>query len=103
MPTRARSLTAEEHQMAILTAEARRVAHTVSSYGVLTRRQLEVLSGARFWNRGRFSRALELAQERGLIRHLGYGLYIPASHTSAGRAATDEGQPSGHPAPRRNV
>jgi hypothetical protein len=83
MPATTQTVITDKHQAAILDAEARRVAHTLTSYGVLTRRQLEELSGARFWNRGRFSLALELAQERGLIRHLGYGFYASVTHNDA--------------------
>jgi hypothetical protein len=77
----------DEHQAAILDAEARRVARTLMSYGVLTRHQLEELSGAQFWNRGRFAHAVELAQERGLIRDLGYGFYAPMTQTAKGPVA----------------
>jgi hypothetical protein len=68
-----------ERRAAVLEAEGRRLAHVLTRYGVLTRHQLAELSGARHWARGRFLRALELAEERGLVRHLGYGLYAPAS------------------------
>jgi len=64
---------------AILDAEARRLARVLARFGVLTRQQLAELSGARLWTRGRFSRALELAEKRGLIRHLGCGFYAPVS------------------------
>lgn len=69
------ALLSRKHQAAILDAEARRLARTLERYGTLTRHQLEELCGARRWTRGRFSRALEIAQERGLIRHLGLDFY----------------------------
>jgi hypothetical protein len=65
------------HQGAILDAEARRLGRTLMSYGVLSRRQLAKLSGAGHWSQGRFIGALERAEERGLIRPLGFDFYAP--------------------------
>jgi hypothetical protein len=70
-----------ERRAAVLDVEARRLEHVVARYGVLTRHQLAELSGARHWARGRFLRALELAEEHGLIRGLGYGLYAPRANS----------------------
>jgi DNA-binding MarR family transcriptional regulator len=61
----------------VLDVEARRLAHTLTSYGVLTKVQLMQLCGAERWSRGRFSEALTRAVDHGLVRHLGYGLYAP--------------------------
>ena len=73
---------AESHRTAILDAEARHLAHTLASYGVLTRHQLARLSGADHWVEGRFSDALELAEKRGLVRQLGSDFY--AAPTTVG-------------------
>jgi hypothetical protein len=66
-----------DHEAAMLGAQARRIARTLMAYGVLQRRQLAELSGAAHWTRGRFLRALELAEQQGLIRHIGFGFYAP--------------------------
>jgi hypothetical protein len=85
--TESLSIMSPRHRLAILTVEARVLARTCARYGVLTRRSLAELSGAYRWTRGRFSLALALAIEQGLIRELGLGFYapqspIPASATS---------------------
>lgn len=64
-------------RLAVLNAEARAVARTCASYGVLTRSQLVELSGARRWARGEFSYVLAHAVENGLVRDLGFGFYAP--------------------------
>ena len=66
-----------EHRAAILEAGARRLANTLTRYGALTRWQLDELSGARMWQRGRFSRALDVGIHAGMIRDLGCGFYAP--------------------------
>ncbi len=76
----------QDHQAAILEAEARRLAHTLDCYGALTRCQLARLSGADRWSRGRFLRALDLAEQRGLIRDLGHEFYAPVSFPRASSA-----------------
>lgn len=69
------------HDAAIVDAEARRLAHTLASYGgVLTDRQLVKLSGARHWSSGAFSLALGRALETGLIRDLGLGFFASPVH-----------------------
>jgi hypothetical protein len=82
-----------ERRAAVLEAEGRRLAHVLTRYDVLTRHQLAELSGARHWARGRFLRALELAEEHGRIRDLGYGLYVSNSATG----------PSSSPRPSQHV
>lgn len=74
---RSLSIESRDHLAAIADCEARRLAHTLSGYGVLTRWQLAELSGARTWQRGRFARALEVGIEEGMIRDLGCGFYAP--------------------------
>jgi hypothetical protein len=89
------ALESREHQRAILNAEARRLARTLARYGVLTRRRLAELSGARRWQRGRFSRALAVAIQGGLVRDLGRDFYTTVPATSAGaRAAPSAGTPA---------
>jgi hypothetical protein len=74
---------ARDRPAAILAAEARCLACTLDSYGVLTRWQLAELSGSRSWHDGGFSIALELAIKRGMIRDLGLGFYAPSRPWSA--------------------
>jgi hypothetical protein len=57
-----------DHVAAIVEPEARRLAHTLGCYGVLTRWQLAELSVARRWQPGRFVDALDSGIERGMIR-----------------------------------
>lgn len=76
----------ERRDDAIVDAEARRLARTVSSYGgVLTDRRLLELSGAGHWTGGGFSAALARALEAGLLRDLGLGFYA-SSPPPASRA-----------------
>ncbi len=76
------------HQQAVLDIEARRLARTLSSYGVLHGKQLLTLAGAHHWSRGRFSQALSRAVDQHLIRSLGAGFYAPAPNaTSTGLVA----------------
>jgi hypothetical protein len=82
MPTGTSADVTDARRAAILEAEARRLAHTVTRFGVLTRGRLAELSSARLWSRGRFNRALELAEQHGLITHLGYGFYAPGSDSA---------------------
>jgi hypothetical protein len=71
--------TSERHRRAVLDAEARRLAHILTSYGVLTTERLFELSGAERWRSGRFAGALAHAADAGLIRDLGLGFYAPSA------------------------
>jgi hypothetical protein len=73
---------ARDRRAAILAAEARRLACTLDSYGVLTRWQLAELSGSQSWHDGGFSLALELAIKRAMIRDLGLGFYAPSGRSA---------------------
>ena len=75
--------TDSRHRGAVVDAEARRLARTLTRYGVLTSRRLFELSGADRWTSGRFSVAVARAVERGLIRELGFGFYAPPPAGSA--------------------
>ncbi len=62
-------------QSGLLDYEARLIARTVASYGVLGRRQIYALTHADRWRGASFRTACALAVERGLIRQLGPGFY----------------------------
>jgi hypothetical protein len=80
-------LESQEQRTAILDAEARRLAHTLARYGVLTCWQLAELSGAHRWQRGRFSHALSTAIEKEMIRELGCNFYAPSQPSPTNRNA----------------
>jgi hypothetical protein len=61
------------HRQALLETEIRCLVRTLRSYGVLTERQLEELSGARHWHHDRLRQALEEGVRRGLLRRPGAG------------------------------
>jgi hypothetical protein len=61
------------HRKALLETEIRCLVRTLRSYGVLTERQLEELSGARHWHHDRLRQALEEGVQRGVLRRPGAG------------------------------
>lgn len=81
----------------LLDSEARRIARTVCSYGVLERTRIYELTEASRWRASSFDRACELAVRRGLVRDLGLGYYAPptrprqaADPTSARKTTTED-------------
>ena len=63
----------QEHERAVLVAEARALALTLSSYGILTCDTLEDLMRARRWRQGSFHQALAAAVQMGLIELRPFG------------------------------
>jgi hypothetical protein len=93
------------HDDALLCEAAHRLVDTVAPYGVLTRRDLETLSGAEDWRSVAFEHALQRAIEDGALVRLSGDLYeIPASEgapptSSSGRHGVP-GSPSTASQPR---
>lgn len=78
----------------LLAYEARRIARTVCSYGVLERQRIYEMTDASRWRAASFDRACELAVQRGLIRDLGLGFYAaPTRPVRPATAAKDEKRP----------
>lgn len=69
----------ERHDVAVVQAEARRLAHALRPFGVLRKDQLKVVARAASWHEGSFDRALRAAVEAGEIERLPFDFYRPRS------------------------
>jgi hypothetical protein len=72
------------HGDALLHEAVQRLVDTAAPYGVLTRQNLEILSGADRWHSVRFEHALRWAVEHGMLRRLSADLYeVPTTNPGA--------------------
>lgn len=72
------------HEEAVLREAAHRLVDTAAPYGVLTRQNLETLSGAARWHSVTFEHALRWAVDNGMLRRLNADLYeVPPTNARA--------------------
>jgi hypothetical protein len=67
--------TSDQHHLAVVQAEARRLAQSLGPFGVLSKDQLKVAARATRWHEGSFESALRVAVESGEIERLPLDFY----------------------------
>jgi hypothetical protein len=72
---RGRSSSFDRHRVAVVQAEARRLARILQPFGVLRKDQLKRRAGATAWHEGGFDAALKTAVDSGEIERLPLGFY----------------------------
>lgn len=65
----------ERHRVAVVRAEARRLARILQPFGILRKDQLKLRAGAESWHEGSFDSALYAAVQSGEIERLPLGFY----------------------------
>jgi hypothetical protein len=77
--TRARQASiSDRHRVAVVQAEARRLARILQPFGILRKDQLKRRAGAASWHEGSFDSALHAAVESGEIERLPLDFYRKA-------------------------
>jgi hypothetical protein len=77
----------ERHRVAVVQAEARRLARILQPFGVLRKDQLKLRAGASSWHEGGFDSALHAAIEAGEIERLPLDFYRTTDDSVRGRSA----------------
>lgn len=68
----------DRHRVAVVQAEARRLARILQPFGILRKDQLKRSAGAESWHEGSFDSALYAAVQSGEIERLPFGFYRKA-------------------------
>lgn len=79
---RARAAAFDRHRVAVVQAEARRLARILRPFGVLPRRELKRRAHSECWHEGSFDAALHAAVGAGEIEPLPLGFYRNAQPAS---------------------
>jgi hypothetical protein len=68
----------DRHHVAVVQAEARRLARILKPFGILRKDQLKLEAGADSWHEGSFDSALHAAVQSGEVERLPFGFYRKA-------------------------
>ncbi len=85
--TRRRPTTLDRHRVAVVQAEARRIARILQPFGVLRKDDLKRRARAASWHEGSFETALDTAVASGEIERLPLGFYKTAERKPGPRSA----------------
>jgi hypothetical protein len=84
---RGRPATLDRHRVAVVQAEARRIARILQPFGVLRKDELKRRARASSWHEGSFDTALSTAVASGEIERLPLGFYKMADREPDSRSA----------------
>lgn len=83
--------TSDQRRLAVVQAEARRLAQSLQPFGVLRKDQLKDAARAKEWHEGSFESALRVAVDSGEIEQLPFDFYRKAPPHETGRSTPPSG------------